>query len=67
MIEDCEPSLVVVSNNEMLKKLKNLINEKDFIKKVISLDEKVKVTNSLNIINKEKYLDFNLIIKWIIY
>ena len=63
LIEDCEPSLVVVSNNEMLKKLNNCINEKDFIKKVITLDEKTKVTNSLNIINKEKYLDFNLIIK----
>ena len=62
LIEDCEPSLVVVSNNEMLKKLNNSINEKDFIKKVITLDEKNKVTNSLNIINKEKYLDFNLII-----
>jgi len=63
LIEDCEPSLVVVSNNEMLKKLNNSINEKDFIKKVITLDEKAEVTNSLNIINKEKYLDFNLIIK----
>ncbi len=63
LIEDCEPSLVVVSNNEMLKKLNNSINEKDFIKKVITLDEKTKVTNSLNIIKKEKYLDFDSIIK----
>ncbi len=63
LIEDCEPSLVVVSNNEMLKKLNNSINEKDFIKKVITLDEKAKVINSLNVINKEKYLDFNSILK----
>ncbi len=63
LIEDCEPSLVVVSNNEILKKLNNSINEKDFIKKVITLDEKVKVINNLNIINKEKYLDFNSILK----
>ena len=63
LIEDCEPSLVVVSNNEMLKKLNNSINEKDFIKKVITLDEKAEVIKSLNIINKEKYLDFNLILK----
>ena len=63
LIEDCEPSLVVVSNKEMLKKLNKSINEKDFIKKVITLDEKTKVTNSLNIINKEKYLDFDTIIK----
>ncbi len=63
LIEDCEPSLVVVSNNEMLRKLNNSINEKDFIKKVVTLDEKTKVINSLNIINKEKYIDFNSIIK----
>ena len=57
LIEDCEPSLVVVSNNEMLKKLNNSINEKDFIKKVITLDEIAKVTNNLNLSNKEKTLD----------
>ena len=62
LIEDCEPSLVIVSNNEMLKKLNNSINEKDFIKKVITLDEKAEATNSLNIIKKEKYLDFNSIL-----
>ncbi len=63
LIEDCEPTLVLVSNNEMLKKLNNSINEKDFIKKVITLDEIDKVINNLNLINKEKYLDFNSIIK----
>ncbi len=63
LIEDCEPSLVIVSNNEMLKKLNNSINQKDFIKKVITLDEIDKVTNNLNLINKEKYLDFNLVIE----
>ena len=63
LIEDCEPSLVIVSNNEMLRKLNNVINEKDFIKKVITLDEIAKVTNNLNIINKKKYIDFNSIIE----
>ncbi len=63
LIEDCEPSLVIVSNNEMLKKLNNSINEKDFIKKVITLDEIDKVINNLNLINKERYLDFNSIIE----
>src|SRR6056300_1758232 len=53
LIEDCEPSLIIVSNNELLKKLHNTINEKKFIKKVITLDE----------VNKDKYLDFNLILK----
>ena len=28
LIEDCEPSLVIVSNHGMLKKLNNTINEK---------------------------------------
>jgi len=63
LIEDCEPSLVIVSNNEMLKKLNNTINEKDFIKKVITLDEVNKVINNLNLISKEKYSDFGAIIK----
>ncbi len=63
LIEDCEPSLVIVSNNEMLKKLNNTINEKKFIKKIITLDAVNKVTNDLNIIDKDKYLDFNSIIK----
>ncbi len=63
LIEDCEPSLVIVSNNEMLKKLSSIINEKDFIKKVITLDELNKVINNLNLKGKEKYLDFNTILK----
>ncbi len=62
LIEDCEPSLVIVSNNEMLKKLNNIINEKDFIKKVITLDEIAKVTNNLSLKNKEKYLDYNSVL-----
>tara|TARA_A100001011_G_scaffold132576_1_gene139707 strand:+ start:3027 stop:4757 length:1731 start_codon:yes stop_codon:yes gene_type:complete len=63
LIEDCEPSLIIVSNNEMLKKLSNTINEKDFIKKVITIDEVNKVINNLNLISKEKFLDFNAILK----
>ena len=46
LIEDCEPALVIVSNNEMFKKLSKTINEKDFIKKVITLDEVNKVINN---------------------
>ena len=63
LIEDCEPSLLIVSNNEMLKKLSNTINEKEFIKKVITLDELNNVIDNLHIIDKEKYLDFNIILK----
>jgi len=63
LIEDCEPTLIIVSNNDMLKKLKNTINQKDFIKKVITLDEVDISINNLSLNSKEKYLDFNNIIK----
>jgi len=63
LIEDCEPTVVIVSNNDMLKKLNTTINEKNFIKKIITFDEVEKAHHNLNINNKEKYLDFNSIIK----
>ncbi len=63
LIEDCEPTVVIVSNNEMLKKLNTTINEKSFIKKVITFDEVEKAHHNLNINNKEKYLDFSSITK----
>ncbi len=64
LIEDCEPSLIIVSNNEMLKKLNTIINKKDFIKKVITLDDLNGVINNLDLLNKEKYLDFSSIVKF---
>lgn len=57
LIEDCRPSVIIVSNDEMHNKLKNTIKEKDFIKKVITL-EKIQGADY-----KNKYLDFNSIIK----
>ena len=57
LIEDCRPSLIIVSNDEMHNKLKNTIKEKDFIKKVITL-EKIQGADY-----KNRYLDFNSIIK----
>ena len=63
LIEDCEPTVVIVSNNDMLKKLNTTINEKNFIKKIITFDEVEKAHQNLNIDNKEKYLDFNFITK----
>ena len=52
LVEDCEPSVIIVSNNEMHIKLKNIIKEKDFIKKVISFDE------LSNVEKQDKYLKF---------
>jgi len=63
LIEDSEPSVVIVSNNEMFNKLKKTINEKDFIKKVITFEKIEKTHNDLNEDDKNKYLDFNSIIK----
>jgi len=57
LIEDCEPSIIIVSNNIMHDKLKNIINEKSFIKKVITFD------NINNIGDENKYLNFSSIIK----
>jgi len=57
LIEDCEPSVIIVSNDEMHDKLKNIIQEKSFIKKIITLDKIQKVDY------ENKYLDFNSIVK----
>ena len=38
IIEDCEPTLIFVSNIDQFKKIENLISEKKFIKKVIIFD-----------------------------
>ena len=57
LIEDCQPSIIIVSNEEMHKKLKNIIDQKIFIKKVITF-EKVK-----NIDYQNKYLELDSIIK----
>ena len=54
LIEDCQPSVIIISNNEMYSKLKNTIKEKIYIKKIITF-EKIEGENN------EKYLDFNTI------
>ena len=62
LIEDCEPSLVIVSNKEMLNKLKKTINEKNFIKTIITFDEIEKLHQELNLESENKYLNFKSII-----
>ena len=56
LIEDCEPSVIIVSNEEMHNKLKNIIKEKIFIKKIITFDEIQAVDY------EDQYLNFNSII-----
>ena len=38
LIEDCKPSVIIVSDSIQLKKINNLINKYSFIKKVISFE-----------------------------
>ena len=38
LIEDCEPSVIIVSNDEMHKKLKILFRKKILLKKIITFD-----------------------------
>ena len=57
LIEDCEPSVIIVSNNVMYDKLKKIINEKPFIKKVITFDDVQEADYN------DKYLSFSSIIK----
>jgi len=57
LIEDCEPSIIIVSNNFLHKKIENIISGKKFINKIITFDN---VTKGNDI---KKYLDFTSIIK----
>ena len=57
LIEDCKPSIVIVSNNTIHKKLEKIINESDFIKKVITFE------NIPGVNYQKKYINFNSIIK----
>ena len=56
LIEDCQPSVIIVSNKEMHKKLKNVVKEKIFIKKVITMEK-------IEGVDENKYLDFDSILK----
>ena len=49
IIDDCTPSLVVVSNNTQYEKIKNIIPKKKFIKKIIFLEEINNQSNETNL------------------
>jgi len=57
LIEDCEPSIIIVSNNFLHKKIENVILDKKFINKIITFDNVAKGNDI------KKYLDFQSIIK----
>ena len=39
IINDCTPSLIIVSNNSQYKKIKNIISKTNFVKKIIFFEE----------------------------
>jgi long-chain acyl-CoA synthetase len=47
IINDCKPTLIFVSDNSQYKKIKNIIINKDYIKKVIFFDSIKNVNNDL--------------------
>ena len=52
IIKDCEPSIIIISNKTLYKKLENIIFNNNFIKKVILFDE----MDENNLSNKISYL-----------
>ena len=52
IINDCYPSVVFVSNDEQFKKLKNIIKNKNFIKKIFSFEK-------LSDIEEDNYINVN--------
>ena len=70
IIQDCQPSVILISNNELFKKIRSVIKNKNFIKKVISFDEvndeEIKIENINSILLDNKVYEhnfFNLDIK----
>jgi long-chain acyl-CoA synthetase len=56
IIDDCTPSLIIVSNNTQYKKIKNIIFNKKFIKKIIFFEK-------IDIQDKKTYIDINNILE----
>ena len=56
IIDDCKPSIIFVSEKKQYQKIKNIINKKKFIKKIISFDE-------IESLEQESFLTLNEIFK----
>ena len=57
LVEDCEPTVVILSNNTMHKKLERVIAEKKYIKAIITFDTLIRQDN------QKKYFQFDSILK----
>ena len=60
IIDDCEPTIIIVSNQILFNKLKDIIPKKKFIKKIILFDEIKKNTLSDQIIELKNILSSTL-------
>ncbi len=64
LINDCEPSVVIVSDNSQFKKIKNLIIKNRFIKLVICFekiyDDKIDIINLSDIFQIQNFTEKNL-------
>ena len=64
LINDCKPSIIIISNSLQFKKIKNIILKKDFIKKIISFEEvkdkEVEVINLKHILKENNYFEKKL-------
>ena len=64
LINDCKPSVIIVSDNSQFKKIKNLVLKYNFIKTIISFDnikeDQVKITSVDKIFKEKSYVEQNL-------
>ena len=64
LIDDCNPTVVIISDQFQYNKIKNIIKSKPFIKKIFSFEEikdESKVICVKNIFKKEKYQEKNFL------
>jgi long-chain acyl-CoA synthetase len=64
LINDCKPTVVIVSDNLQFQKVKNLIIKNDYIKMVVSFenikDDKINIIEIKKIFEKKNYTEKNL-------
>ncbi len=60
LIHDCEPSVIIISNENIFKKLEKSIKKKEFIKKIIIFDKIDRQNNSLKVENIDSLINFEL-------
>jgi long-chain acyl-CoA synthetase len=64
LINDCKPSLIIVSDNSQFKKVKNIVSKNSYIKLLISFeniqDDQNTILNIKDIFKKDDYIEKNI-------